>query len=371
MPKKKTHKEYEIELLSVEASVYPVEKYINYHTKILHKCIEDHDVYIRPSDALNGVGCAECAGLKPYTISTFNSALESKNKSIVCLSTKYINSKTHLLFKCEICTHEWNASPASVLSATGCPSCAGNRKKTTEDYIKDLRTKNLFHTPIEPYINTHTPIEHKCGSCSSLFVCRPHDVLSGVVSCKTCSTRFKTDSQYKIELKSRNIASLEPYIAANSPILHKCLDCNIEWRTKPSHIVNDNTGCPSCAKSGFDPEKPAILYFVSLVHEEIEYYKLGITNRTVKKRLSRDWNNFQFNLEWTMSFTKGKYAKEAEKIILDTYSIFKAPNAVPLLGGGSTEVITVDITPEEAFILVGHLLDHEKLSIYVASPIKI
>lgn len=244
------------------------------------------------------------------------------------------------------------------------------QKKTHEEYLEELKRKNIPYLPISSYINGRTYLEHTCPN-GHTWHGMPARILAGHKCNKCAKNKLKTDIEYNNELFQKEIDAipLEGYKGALIPILHECIEGH-QWKIAPANLLNKGRGCPSCTNWGFDLEKPAILYFVSLIHEEIVYYKVGITNRTAKKRLSRDWNNFQFNLEWAISFTKGKYAKDAEKIILDTYSTFKAPNAVPLLGGGSTEVLTVDITSEEAFILVGHLLDPEKLSIYVASPIK-
>ncbi len=54
-----------------------------------------------------------------------------------CLSKKYINSTTKLLWECSE-GHKWEAIPSSIRFGKWCPYCSGNRKldKTIETSIK-------------------------------------------------------------------------------------------------------------------------------------------------------------------------------------------------------------------------------------------
>lgn len=83
-PRLLSHEEYENRLLMMEASVYPVEKYINSRTKILHSCIEGHIWSVAPHQILtSNSGCPICSN---KTIDFSNSVLlyyvkiEYKNK---------------------------------------------------------------------------------------------------------------------------------------------------------------------------------------------------------------------------------------------------------------------------------------------------
>lgn len=52
---------------------------------------------------------------------------------------EYINTKTKILCECKRCGHQWMVMPYSVLHGTGCPKCAGNIKKTQEEFEKELK----------------------------------------------------------------------------------------------------------------------------------------------------------------------------------------------------------------------------------------
>ena len=53
----------------------------------------------------------------------------AKKKGGKCLSTHYIDSKTHLEWECEH-GHRWKAAPRHIKSGSWCPECAHiNRRK--------------------------------------------------------------------------------------------------------------------------------------------------------------------------------------------------------------------------------------------------
>ena len=47
------------------------------------------------------------------------------------------------------------------------------RKKTTEEYIQECKSKGL-DLPIEDYVNTKTKIKHKCNKCGNIYKQTPH-----------------------------------------------------------------------------------------------------------------------------------------------------------------------------------------------------
>ena len=67
--------------------------------------------------------------------------LNSINPNIEIIG-EYVNYKTKILHKCRICKYEWLASPASILHNGGCPKCSKVAKKTHEEYVKLLEQIN-------------------------------------------------------------------------------------------------------------------------------------------------------------------------------------------------------------------------------------
>ena len=105
--------------------------------------------------------------------------------------------------------------------------------------------------------------------------------------------------------------------------------------------------CPNCTTSGFNPNKPAILYYLKVCVGDIEAYKIGITNLTISKRYSLTELScitviFEINYEF------GKTAYHVEQALLKEFADlkYKGPN---LLNKGNTELFIKDITKYENF----------------------
>ena len=63
---------------------------------------------------------------------------------------------------------------------------------------------------------------------------------------------------------------------SNKKLRWRC-EVGHEWITQPNvRLGGGGSGCPSCVKTGFDPNKDGFLYFVS--HSDWEMFQIGITN---------------------------------------------------------------------------------------------
>ena len=128
-----------------------------------------------------------------------------------------------------------------------------SKRKTTEEYIKELELKNPNLEVIGNYINNHTKILHKCKTHNIIYSTTPIQALKGC-GCDQCKSEkisnvlLKTHEQYVKEVykKAKNIEVLGVYVGAEIKILHKCKICNYEWNAKPNNILH-NRGCPVCS----------------------------------------------------------------------------------------------------------------------------
>ncbi len=104
-------------------------EYINAHTPLLWKCNICKHIWagtladIKGTKKRKGTWCPKCAGNLKYTIEDIKKIAKAKRGK--CLSTKYINIKTHLLWKCGECGFEWQAIADGVINQdTWCPRCS-------------------------------------------------------------------------------------------------------------------------------------------------------------------------------------------------------------------------------------------------------
>lgn len=220
-----------------------------------------------------------------------------------------------------------------------------NQKKTHEEYQKELRTRNIQFFPLEKYIDSHTPILHQCmkGHQTSL---RPYSVLTGR-GCRKCdvANRTKTHETYLEEvgkLSSNTIEVLDEYVNSITPIRHKCSYGHI-WKARPNGVLSSKHGCPECSTKGFNYNKPAILYYIKVTSFNLTYYKVGITNNTVKERFKREPETTDIVIIKEVQFARGLDAREEEQRILTQYSEHRQKVPELLISGGNTELFEFDI----------------------------
>lgn len=191
MGKKRTHEEYVLLATTVNPNIEVVEAYIDNRTPILHKCkIDGHIWPARPYGILSGKGCPMCAGNVKKTHKQYVKDLMLVNLNIEPIE-EYINTDTPILHQCKICNHVWSIKPNHTLSGHGCPMCefkknADNKRKSHEDYVKELINVNQTIEVLGEYINYMTPILHKCKKCNHEWDVDPAHTIRGQ-GCPMCN----------------------------------------------------------------------------------------------------------------------------------------------------------------------------------------
>lgn len=196
MAKKKTHEEYVEELKIKNPDIEVVGEYMGAKTPILHHCLK-HDIYWNtyPLNVLKGHGCIECrkAMIHKKNGRKHNEYVEEliKINPYIIVLGEYINAKTPILHYCTIHDVEWNACPDSILHGCGCPECGkekiGDRlRKSHDQYVNDVRNKNKNIIVVGRYIDSQTPILHKCLKDGYEWMAKPTNILSGF-GCPKCS----------------------------------------------------------------------------------------------------------------------------------------------------------------------------------------
>ena len=127
-----------------------------------------------------------------------------------------------------------------------------HRRKTHEEYVLYVERVNPNIEVLECYIDSKTPILHKCKIDGHIWPAKPNNILSGK-GCPECAkrklsnARKKTHLQYTMDLKiaQPSIKVLGVYAGDNIKILHECLICGYKWDVTPSNLLH-NRGCPVC-----------------------------------------------------------------------------------------------------------------------------
>ena len=253
--KKKTHDEYVKEVERINPNIEVVGQYVNNCTKILHRCrVDGYEWITMPHSVLSGYMCPRCINKERYTQEGYVKKLYEINPNIEVVG-KYIDAHTKILHRCKVDGYEWFVTPNNVLDGKGCPKCGIEilkRKlaKSHDEYMDEILIINKNIKVIGKYINSQTPIMHKCLICGYEWEVIPSRLLSGG-GCPACYGKMKkTQDKYIQEVFSinPNIEVMGEYINANTPILHRCKIDGHEWYAKPHNILCGK-GCPKCNES--------------------------------------------------------------------------------------------------------------------------
>ncbi len=186
------------------------------------------------------------------TTDQFISALREANNKVEVIGD-YIGYNRKIEVRCIACGYEWRTSPGHLMEGKACPKCAGILKKTNEEFINELRLRNIKLTPLDPYHNNRTPIKFECQNCGHIWKTRPANILSGF-GCPSCArSRISNDRslthneflQRLSKVGNSDVIILSNYCGSKNNIKCKCKKCNYEWFTTPNSLLN-GSGCIKC-----------------------------------------------------------------------------------------------------------------------------
>lgn len=155
-------------------------------------------------------------------------------------------------------------------------------------------------------------------------------------------SKLKTHEEYETQLLLAEAVAypLEQYITHKTPILHSCVEGHV-WKAQPHNIINGH-GCPICNRIGFNPSKPALVYYIKISKENLTYFKIGITNKTLEYRFRQDKDKEILVLkQW--KFNLGSEARDLEKSILSGNKQHRVKIEGFLNGGGNSELFEFDV----------------------------
>jgi hypothetical protein len=242
----------------------------------------------------------------------------------------------------KLCSINLNKSKGSIYEKAKRLGLSGKSlDKTNEQYLTELDARtNLLVYPIETYSGARVPILHRCINDHE-FKAAPYSILSSIsTGCKICSRELLKTTHEEYVNKAPFLV-LEPYVDSNTPIKHQCSSGHI-WSPLPSQVLFGK-GCPSCAKGGFDPNKPGTLYYIKIAKANLSYYKIGITNRTIAARFKDEDKNTVIKVIHQTHYENGADAREEETRLLREFKSYRQNIPELLKSGGNTELFEFDV----------------------------
>jgi len=140
--------------------------------------------------------------------------------------------------------HQWEAVYCHVNQGTGCPHCAGNRRKTDEDYHA-LATRHGFKWLGPSVPNTATGTIWQCDK-GHQWKARYSNINTGY-GCPHCAGYIPiAPNQYQELANQRSFEWLGPEVPNVMTSTSWQCELGHEWSTSYLHI-RQGTGCPVCA----------------------------------------------------------------------------------------------------------------------------
>ena len=189
MSRKKTHEEFVLEMKKVNPNIEIVEKYKTTNDKITCKCsIHNYFWESYPYDLLRGRGCIKCGREKTIASRKISKEqylekMHSVNPNIDIIDD-FVNMSTKIHVICNVCGHNWHVAPSSLFKF-GCPKCAGNAIKTTDEFEQELHTYASNFELLSPYIRANKKVHVRCNDCGNDDWITPNKLKSGQ-QCKFC-----------------------------------------------------------------------------------------------------------------------------------------------------------------------------------------
>jgi hypothetical protein len=270
------------------------------HQKLSWKCKKGHKWKATGSQVIRGGGCPVCANKKIVTgvndLATTHPEL-AKEADGWDPTTVTAGSHKKLSWKCSS-GHTWLTKVYSRTSGAGCLIC------TNQQLLVGFNDLATTHPELAKEADGWDPktVIGGTGKLLSWQCSQGHKWKArgssriGGSKCTFCVNR-------KVETGFNDLATTHPDLAkeafgwdpttviagTNRKLAWKCSEGHV-WSTTGGHRIQGR-GCPSCAKTGFDPNQNGYVYF--LIQPNWEIYQIGITNVPEDRLHSHSRNGFE------------------------------------------------------------------------------
>jgi len=248
---------------------YSLVNYIGANKKIKIIC-KVHGVFEqKPSSHLSGKNCIKCGIDSKRSTDFIEKSIKTHGNRYDYSLVDYKNNITKVKIICK--EHGvFEQIPKSHLFGRGCPSCSGNKKLTTEEFIEkaiDIHGDKYDYSLVE-YKNTTTKIKIICEE-HGVFEQTPDNHINKKTGCPKCANnvRFTTEEFIEKANKKHDLRynySLVDYKNANTKVKITCSTHGIFEQVPYEHLTGN--GCPKCRLS-----KKELLIEKYLKDNNIEY----------------------------------------------------------------------------------------------------
>ena len=188
------------------------------------------------------------------TLQEFINQMKTINPNIEIIG-EYINSVTAIDYICKKDGYTGSSCPSLLLRGHGCPKCYGNVKKTTNEFIEEMKNINPSISIIGQYVNNKTKIKCLCLKDDNIWEAAPSHLLNGK-GCPECKkekiSKNKTLSHNefinRMSIINADIKILSKYKKAQTKIICQCEIDGHKWEATANNLLRGH-GCPKCKSS--------------------------------------------------------------------------------------------------------------------------
>ncbi|MGA7811983.1 zinc-ribbon domain-containing protein [Caballeronia sp.] len=169
-------------------------------------------------------------------------ALAEKHKGH-CVSKRYTDAKTTLLWKCEK-GHRWRARLTTIYRSW-CPTCAFDRKRLGVEKMHEIAAAHGGVCLSQEYTNGHALLQWRCQK-GHVWLARPDKIMSGHW-CRTCAidrTRLGIETMRQTAAMRGGKCLSDTYVNLLTPLQWQCIEGHT-WTGKPDSIRRGHW-CPVC-----------------------------------------------------------------------------------------------------------------------------
>lgn len=252
---------------------------------------------------------------------------------------EYVSAKTKVGIICRIHGLFWQ-TPSDHLRGKGCFGCGGNPRLGTAQFIENAKKVHgdKYDYSLTKYVNAYTKVKIICPF-HGLFEQTSNAHARGQ-RCPHCAGVARSNKDAFIERSRQKHGdkydySLVEYCNNRSKVKIVCPVHGVFEQTTKDHLRGK--GCSDCADYSFAMDKNSILYFLRFQKDFAQFWKIGVTNRTLQQRFGGDLRYVTDRNEWR--FSQGKDAYTIEQSVLKWLAKYKIKKGLfsLLSHGGDTE----------------------------------
>lgn len=116
--------------------------------------------------------------------------------------------------------------------------------------IKEIHGGEVILEPGQTWKNNYTKMRYRCGNagCSNTWESTYYNIKKH--KCSVCAgVKRKTNKEYNkelLEVYEGTVIAQGDYVNSATPIPHKCTTCNRKWTASPHYVLRVSQGCPNC-----------------------------------------------------------------------------------------------------------------------------